>query len=77
MGSLSSLVDNLTEGLHNNKCTDWISCLDYTLIKDNELIFKCLKWNKNHNKKFNKDLIKRFANIYEFGDGDINTLFCY
>ena len=40
------------------------------LIKDNKLIFKSI--NKNHNKEFNKDLIKRFANIYEFCDGDIN-----
>ena len=67
--SLSSLVDNLTEGLHNDKCTDCKSCLDYMLIKDNQLIFKCLKCNKNHNKEFNKDLIKGFANTYEFCDG--------
>ena len=67
--SLSSLVDNLTEGLHNDKCTDCKSCLDYMLIKDNQLIFKCLKCNKNHNKEFNKDLIKRFANTYEFCNG--------
>ena len=27
---------------------------------------------KNYKKGFNKDLIKKFANIYEFFDGDIN-----
>ena len=48
------------------------SCLDYIVIKDNHLTFKCLKCNKNHNKEFDKDLIKRFANIYEFCDNDIN-----
>ena len=26
--SLSKLVDNLSEGIHNNKCVDCISCLD-------------------------------------------------
>ena len=34
-----------------------------------------LKCSKNHKKHFNKDLIKRFANTYEFFDGDINK-FC-
>ena len=42
------------------------------LIKDDQLIFARLNCNKNHKKGFNKDLIRRFANIYEFCDGDIN-----
>ena len=33
------------------------------------LYFECKKINK---KEFNKELIKRFANIYEFCNGDIN-----
>ena len=41
-------------------------------VKDDQLIFKCSKCNKNHNKDFNKDLINRFANTYKFCDGDIN-----
>ena len=32
----------------------------------------CPKWSKNHKKYFNKDLIKGFANTYEFCNGDIN-----
>ena len=60
--SLSSLVDNLSEGLHNDKCT----------TINNHLIFKCLKCKKSHKKYFNKDLIKRFINTFEFCDGDIN-----
>ena len=55
--SLSSLVNNLSDGLDNNKGTDCKSCLEY--------IFMCLKFNKNHNKDFNKDLINRFASKYE------------
>ena len=38
-------------------------------VKDGQLIFKCSKCNKNHNKDFNKDLINRFASTC---DGDIN-----
>ena len=41
-------------------------------VKDDQLIFKCSKCNKNHNEDFNKDLINRFASTYKFCDGDIN-----
>ena len=30
--SISKLVDNLSEGIHNNKCLDSNSCLDYVRI---------------------------------------------
>ena len=36
--SLSSLVDNLSERLYNDKCTDCKSCLDYMSVKDDQLI---------------------------------------
>ena len=29
----SKLIDNLSEGLHNNKCADCESCLDYIKTK--------------------------------------------
>ena len=32
--SLSKLADNLSEGIHNNKCVDCNSCLDYIKIKN-------------------------------------------
>ena len=41
-------------------------------VKGDQLIFKCSKCNKNHNKDFNKDLINRFASTYKFCDGDID-----
>ena len=41
------------------------------LIKDDQLIFRCSRCKKNYKKYFNKDLIKRFANIYKFCDKDI------
>ena len=39
--SLSSLVDNLSEGLHSDKCIDCKSCLDYMITKDDQLIIRC------------------------------------
>ena len=41
-------------------------------VKGDQLIFKCPKCNKNHNKDFNNDLINRFVSTYEFCDGDIH-----
>ena len=69
--SLPSLIDNLSAGLHNYKCINCKSCLDYISTKDNQLIFKHRECSKNHKKHFNKDLIKRFENTYEFCDRDI------
>ena len=70
--SLSSLVDNLSEKLHSDKCNDCKSELDYMSVKDNQLIFQCLECKKNYRKDFNKESIKRFANTYEFCSGEIN-----
>ena len=66
--SLSSLVDNLSKGLHNEKCKKFKSYLDYISIEDNKLICKRIDCNKN----YSQDLIERFANTYEFCDKDIN-----
>ena len=70
--SLSSLVNNLSDELYNDKCTDCKSCLGYILTKDKQLIFTCLKCDKTYKKQFNEDLINRFASTYEFCDGGIN-----
>ena len=42
------------------------------MFKDDQLIFRCFEFKKNYKKDFNKDLIKRFAIIYEYCDRDIN-----
>ena len=34
---LSKLIDNLSEGIHNNTCVDCKSCLDYIKIKNEKL----------------------------------------
>ena len=60
--SLSNLVDNLKEGLHDNKCLDCESCL----------ILKCFNCKTYYEKDFNKELIKRFTSTYEFCNGNLN-----
>ena len=69
--SLSKLVDNLSEGLHNNRCVDCKSCLDYMKTKDEKLIFRCFSCRKNYEKDFNKEFIKKFANTYSLNN-DLN-----
>ena len=70
--SLPKLVDNLSEGIHNNKCIDCNSCLDYIKIKNEKLLLKCFNCNNYYKKKFNKDLIKKLKNTYSFCDNDLN-----
>ena len=75
---MSNLVDNLSEGLLSDKCTDCKSCLDYMTTKDEQLIFRCFGCKNNYKKDFNKELIKRFANIYmNFAMEILINLFCY
>ena len=56
--SLSKLVDNLSEGIHNNKCSDCGSNLDYTKTtaerKNEKLILECY----NCKQRYKKSLIK-------------------
>ena len=70
--SLSKLVDNLSEGRHNNKCLNCKSCLDYIKTKNKKLILKCFHCKTYYEKDFNKELIKRFANTYEFCNKNLN-----
>ena len=70
--SLSNFVSNLSEALHNDRCIDCKSCLDYMTTKDEQLIFRSFRCNKNYEKNFNKELIQRFVNTYEFCNGGLN-----
>ena len=50
--SLSKLVDNLSEGIHNNKYSDCKSNLDYVRItKNKKLLLKCFNCNIYYKKK--------------------------
>ena len=69
---LSKLVDSLSEGIHNNKCSDCGSNLDYIQTKNEKLILECYNCKQRYRKKFNKELIKRFASTYEFFNKDLN-----
>ena len=70
--SLSKLVDNLTEGIHNDKCIKCKSDLCYMKVMDKKLIFRCFDCKKNYRKEINKELIERFASTYKFCNNDIN-----
>ena len=76
-GSLSNLVDNFSDRLHNIKCTGCKSCLEYISIEEDELlIFNCLKCSKYHKKHFNKELINLQTHI-NFVIKILINLFCY
>ena len=70
--SLSKLVDNLMEDIHNDKCIKCKSNLCYMKVTDKKLIFRCFDCKKNYRKKISKELIERFANTYKFCNNDIN-----
>ena len=71
--SLSKLIDNLSEGIRNNKCLDCGSCFDYVRITKNEkLILECYNCKQHFKKKFNKNLIKQFKNTYSFCNNNLN-----
>ena len=53
--SLSKLIDNLSEGIHNNKCIDCKSCLDYIKTKNERLILKCFNCEQYYKKKLIKN----------------------
>ena len=53
--SLSKLVDNLSEGFHNNRCVECKSCLDYIKNKDEKLIFRCFSCKENMKKTLVKN----------------------
>ena len=72
--SLLNLVDNIAEGIHkikgkyghdNKKCKT-------SGIKYKDCVY-CLKYtNKSYQKKFDKNVKKRFASTYKFSNHDIN-----
>ena len=70
--SLSNLGDNLSEGIHNNKCVNCNYCLDYIKIKNKKLLLKCFNCNACYRKKINKGLIKKLKNTYSFCNNGIN-----
>ena len=70
--SLSKLVDNWTEGIQNDKCNKCKSNLCFVRAMNEKLIFECVDCGKEYEKRFNKELLERFANTYEFCGNDLN-----
>ena len=70
--SLSKLVDNLTDNIHNDKCIKRKSNLCFVRAMKEKLIFKCIDCEKEYEKESNQELIERFANTYKFCNNDIN-----
>ena len=70
--SLSKLVDNLTDNIHNNKCIKCKSNLCFVRVMNETLLFKCIDCEKEYEKEFNKELLERFANTYKFCNNDLD-----
>ena len=70
--SLSKLVDNLTDNIHNDKCVKCKSNLCFVNAVNEILTLECIDCKKEYKKRLNTKLIERFSNVYEFCDYDIN-----
>ena len=70
--SLSKLVGNLTDNIHNDKCNKCKSNICFVNAVNEKLIFKCIDCEKEYEKEFNKELVERFASTYKFCDNDLN-----
>ena len=57
--SLSKLVDNLTDTIHNDKCDKCKSNLCFVNTMNEKLIFKCTDCEKEYEKEFNQELVER------------------
>ena len=70
--SLSKLVDNLTDHIHNDKCAKCKSNLCFVNAVNKILTFECIDCKKEYKKGLNKKLIERFSNVFEFCNYDMN-----
>ena len=70
--SLSNLVDNLTEGIHEIKIKDCDGFRKYESVQDNLIKHKYLSCNKDYSNKIDEELKKRFNNTFKFSSNGIN-----
>ena len=71
LASLSGLVNNLSNGLHNKKCVDCKFGVDFMKVEDYVLIFRFFKC-KNYKIDFDKKLTNKFSSVFIFFKSDIN-----
>ena len=70
--SLSNLVVNITEGIHNIEFKDCDCYYEYQSVKDNLLNYKCLSSNKDYSNKLDEKLKKLFKNTFKFSNNVID-----
>ena len=70
--SLSKLVDNLTDNIHNDKCIKCKSNLCFVRVMNEALLFKYIDCDEEYEKELNNELIERFANTYKFCNNDLD-----
>ena len=70
--SLSKLVDNLTENIHNDNCIKCMSNLYFVNVINETLTFECEDCKKEYKKDLNNKLKERFSNVHEFCGYDMN-----
>ena len=54
------------------KCKDCDCCLEYEIVKDNLVKYKCLSCDKGYSNKIDEELKKQFRNTFKFSNNDIN-----
>ena len=72
--SLSNLVDNHAKGIHKIKCQDCNCFLEYEIVKENLIKYKCLSCNKKNLNKINEKLKRVGKNTFRFSNNNINKL---
>ena len=70
--SSSNLVDNFGEGTSEIKYKECECCHEHTNVKDNSIELKCSCCNKNYQKSFDENLLKRLTNTYKVSNHFIN-----
>ena len=71
LSSLSNLVDNQSQGIHEIKCKDCGCFLEYKPVEVNLIIYECLSCNEFYSKNLNEKLKKKFNNTIKFSNNDI------
>ena len=72
--SLSSLINNLAEGIYKTKCKYCDCFLKYASVQDNSIKYKCLSCIKDCSNMLNEELKEQFKTTFEFSNKDINKL---
>ena len=70
MTSLSNLVDNLAEVIHEIRCRYCDCFLVYNRAKDVLIKYTCLSCNKDYSKKIDEELKNKSKSTFKFSNND-------